>query len=75
MLNQNEQNKSILPSLLKMDYDEIKSLFEIKSIKTIYKNNSNSDDALVTVIVHDKTLSPKSVKIIDAYSTLYVILV
>ena len=75
MLNQNEQNKSILPSLLKMDYDEIKSLFEIKSTKTIYKNNSNSDDALVTVIVHDETLSPKSVKIIDAYSTLYVILV
>ena len=75
VLNQNEQNKSILPSLLKMDYDEIKSLFEIKSIKTIYKNNSNSDDALVTVIVHDETLSPKSVKIIDAYSTLYVILV
>ena len=52
-----------------MDYDEI------KSIKTIYKNNSNSDDATVTVIVHDETLSPKSVKIIDAYSTLYVILV
>ena len=75
VLNQNEQNKTILPSLLKMDYDEIKSLFEIKSIKTIYKNNSNSDDALVTVIVHEETLSPKSVKIIDAYSTLYVILV
>ena len=75
VLNQNEQNKSILPSLLKMDYDEIKSLFEIKSIKTIYKNNSNSDDALVTVIVHDETLSPKTVREIDAYSTLYVILV
>lgn len=75
VLNQNEQNKSILPSLLKMDYDEIKSLFETKSIKTIYKNNSNSDDALVTVIIHDETLSPKSVKKIDSYSVLYIILV
>ena len=37
MLDQEELNKHILPSLLKMDYDEIKSFLKINDVETILK--------------------------------------
>lgn len=75
LLNQDELSKPILPSLLKMNYDEIKSFFKIKSVKTIYKNDKNVGDAQVIVVLHDETISSKIVRQIDLYSALYIILV
>ncbi len=75
LLNQDELNKPILPSLLKMNYDEIKSFFKIKSVKTIYKNNENLSDAQIIVVLHDEIMSSKIVRQIDLYSALYIILV
>ena len=75
MLDQEELNKHILPSLLKMDYDEIKSFLKIKNVETIFKNEENLDDAQVIVVLHDETVSSKIVRQIDIYSTLYIILV
>ena len=75
MLDQEELNKHILPSLLKMDYDEIKSFLKVKNVETIFKNEENLDDAQVIVVLHDETVSSKIVRQIDIYSTLYIILV
>ena len=62
MLDQEELNKHILPSLLKKDYDEIKSFLKIKDVETIFKNEENLDDAQVIVVLNDETVSSKIVR-------------
>ena len=74
-LNSNYIRNYDIPYILKMNYEELNSIFNLYDIKNVYKNEINNEDAFVAVIYHDETIPEKILHQKDVYSLIFIILV